>query len=435
MRPRPGLAVAVVTALALASAGVAAAGVWTPAFDVGPVHAPVPWSPGMFEWYPEVHVATAGDLAAFAWTDLDGMGRRLRARTRSASTGAFGPILDVAAGDARLGSATVTVASDGDGVFIWAIRGESIQARQLVDGRLGPVVELARGHVTGASSVAVDAAGDAVVAWEGVDKRVRLRTLSAAGVAGPVVTVATPDLRVGYASVAVAASGRAIVVWDNADRNRRRLRARTASTSGRIGPIVDLWRGHRPRPRDRAIDPTVALADDGAALVAWRLSPSVPDKPFDRAQARFLSAAGRLGPTMTFPHRGADPGYGVALSPGGRGVVAWRQGAGKRLVRAALLSRGGHRGPAVEVSDAPPFPRLSIDGGGRAVFAGATDDGVYARSLSPDDGLGPVEAIAAPGELADGDHGDHVLAAAAGEHAVVAWQHQGASGIRGAIEP
>jgi hypothetical protein len=436
MRRGSGLAVVAVVAVAATAARATTAAIpaaWTAAVDIGPVHEPVPWSPGMPEFYPEVHVASGGELTAFAWTDLDGTGRRLRARIRTAPAATLGPILDVAIGDARLGAATATAGGNGDVLFTWGIRGASIQGRRLSGGQLGPVVELAHGDVSGINAVAMDDAGNAVIAYDHVDKRVQLRTLSAAGVLGRAVTIPTPGLRVGFASVAVAASGRAIVAWDNANRDRRRLHARTASVDGRIGPVLDLWAGRRPY--DRALYPQLAIADDGAALAAWMLSPNAPDKPFDRVQERFVSAAGRLGPTETFPRLGRDPGYAVAMSPSGRGVIMWRQGA-KRLVRAALLSRSGRRGPAVEVSDAEEFPRLSIDAGAGVVFAWGTDDGVYARSLSPDAALGPVSSIAAPGERADGQYSSHALALASRDgQPAIAWSRQGAAVIRGATEP
>ncbi len=428
-----------IAALALAAATSAivpapADAAWSAPFDVAPLHSPVFVGITMEPLRPELQVAAADGVTAFAWTDSDATTTRLRARTRRAVSGALGPIIDIARGDLRLGGITVDVASAGDILFTWAIREERVQARRLIDGRLGPIVELARGQV-GGGRVALDERGDAVVAWthtDNTDKRVQLRSLAPTGALGRVVTVPTPGLHAGYASVAVAPGGRAAVAWDNGVRGARRLFARTATAGGQIGPVRTLWKARRRF--DRALYPDIALAASGDATFAWKFSPNIPDKTLDRTQMRFLSASGRLGPIITFPRRGHDPGYDVAVAPGGNGAIAWRQG-GKRLVRASLLTPGGRLRPANEISNVEAFPRLAVDRGGDATFAWGTDAGVFARVLGGDGALGPVAGLAAPGEVADGPYSEHAVEIATGAGTTVAWQRKDGAAIRAAMGP
>ena len=76
--------------------------------------------------------------------------------------------------------------------------------------------------------MAVDADGDAVFAWAGSNGTaggVKARTLSAAGVLGPVETLSDLDQFADSPDVAVDADGDAAVTWRRSDGANQRIQA------------------------------------------------------------------------------------------------------------------------------------------------------------------------------------------------------------------
>lgn len=427
------VAMSVSVSVVLAGGGAARAAGWAAPFDVASVHPNVPFDAYGHGFGAYVSVGSGGGVTAFAWTDLDAAEHvHVLLRTRTDSGGALGPIHDLGAEDAIAAAPLLAVARDGSVVVAWAREAlgmrSPIVARRLVAGRLGPPVELGSGELSYQQyprlDVVADAGGGASFARVLADKRVQLQALAADGVPGPVVTVPTPDLRIGAPSVAIAASGRAVVAWDNAIRGGRRLYARTASTDGTIGPIVVLWHGRGRHVYDRAIYPDLGISDAGDALVAW-----------DRSghgigvQARFLTAGGRLGPTIDIAPSQFRHGFDVIVAAGGRGAIVWQQGR-RPITRARLMSVGGRLGRAVVAARAATFPALSLDPAGRVLFAWSTNARVLARRLSANGTLEPIASVAAHGERAQGDAYERPVERAAGSSAVVTWQREGDARIR-----
>src|ERR1044072_5135665 len=96
--------------------------------------------------------------------------------------------------------------------------------------------------------VAVDATGDAVLAWV-ADGHVVARTRSAeTGALGPVLAFGGPGAH--FARVVVSADGRATVVWLRDDGAVSRVLARRLSATGTPGPAV---RGGAPGPGGGAL--------------------------------------------------------------------------------------------------------------------------------------------------------------------------------------
>lgn len=230
-RPRAS-AVAYIAAIAiLAWADTAATAAWTRPATIASLHAPV--ASGLLRpgWEPELFVGAGGGSTVYAWTNLDRAGSiHLQARTRATPRGPLGPTLDLSWSQSFYDNAQIAVGPRGHTIIVWSrpapLMQSALQARAIVRGRLGPTIDLPAATLSGVSPygvrVAVDGDGNAVFAWVLGDKRVQLQSLSAAGAPGAVVTVPTPDLRVGAPSVAVAASGAAVVAWDNATRGARR---------------------------------------------------------------------------------------------------------------------------------------------------------------------------------------------------------------------
>ena len=260
------------------------------------------------------------------WADV-AIPHRVQARTLSAA-GVLGPIrtLSRAGHDARLPE--IAVSTNGRAVVVWEERfngaTRQVQARTLsAAGVLGPIQTLSQaGHDAYLPEVAVDADGDAVVVWKrwGSDRRVQARTLSATGVLGPIQTL-SPPASLGPEStdngpkVAVDRLGHAVVVWRNDDNFR--VQARSRSRAGVLGPIQTL---SAPVLHDTFYQ-KVAIDRRGNAVVTW-----VADtQEGQQIQARTLSAAGRLGRLLNLRlptgHLAFD--VRVAVSAQGRAAITY----------------------------------------------------------------------------------------------------------------
>lgn len=126
----------------------------------------------------------------------------------------------------------------------------------------------------GAPKLAMNAAGDALVAWQ-LDGINALAYSPASGF-GRLKTLSQPEKRAQYESLAMNAGGDAVVSWDHCfeqpdcncfedpDRCRTRVEARTYSAAGAYGPRQRLseLNGRRGTPH-------VAVRADGSALVVW----------------------------------------------------------------------------------------------------------------------------------------------------------------------
>ena len=182
-------------------------------------------------------------------------------------------------------------------------------------GRSGPCPP--PGHDAFEPQIASDADGDAVAVWQRSDDsgdwRVQARTISAAGVLGPVRTLS-----------AAGKSGES-----SPDRKRRRRRrgcglaaldysspsrvqARSISAAGALGPVRTLSAAN-------ADSPQIASDADGDAVAVWLgldgLGQSI--------QARTISAADVLGPVQTVSAAPADLPQ-IASDADGDAVAVWR---------------------------------------------------------------------------------------------------------------
>ena len=147
----------------------------------------------------------------------------------------------------------------------------------------GPAQRLsAPGESAHTPEVAVDDAGDAVVAWgafDGAHDLIEARPVSAAGVPGEIRTVSASGQDAFGQQVATDADGDAVVAWVRLDGTSSRVQARALPAGGQPDPTRTL-----SRVGQDAVNPAVASAPGGSALVLWQR--------FDGANARIQGAAG-----------------------------------------------------------------------------------------------------------------------------------------------
>lgn len=215
----------------------------------------------------------------------------------------------------------------------------------------------------GRPAVAVDAVGDAVAAWaEGGDGGTVVRAaFMPAGTAafGPAQTVSqtVPSGPFDPPSVAVA-GGEAIVVWSADGSVSAAIRPAGATV---FGPAARL-----SASADRAQEPEVAVAPDGAATAVWR---TLGEGSSERLVRAVRPPGGAFGPAADIATADGIARPKVAVAPNGRATIIWWQDEGGTR---SLLTKAG--GPADDLAAQAP--------------------GVMVADESPGDGLGSEEALA-----------------------------------------
>ena len=130
-----------------------------------------------------------------------------------------------------------------------------------------PVSISAPGQVVIEPQIASDADGDAVAVWsrfDGSTYRVQARTISAAGVLGPIRTLSAAGQYANRPQIASDADGDAVAVWFNG--SNYRVQARTISAAGALGPTRTV--------AQNAFEPQIASDADGDAVAVWSLERS-----------------------------------------------------------------------------------------------------------------------------------------------------------------
>jgi hypothetical protein len=127
------------------------------------------------------------------------------------------------------------------------------------------------------AQVAVDADGDAVFTWlrfDGANDRVQARARSAAGTLSSVQTLSSSGQNASHPQVAVRrGNGDAVFTWERSDGANFLIEARTRSAAGALRPFTVL-----SDPGQDALEPQVAVDDDGDAAVTWRRSDGANDR-------------------------------------------------------------------------------------------------------------------------------------------------------------
>jgi hypothetical protein len=226
---------------------------------------------------PRVAVSANGS-ALITWSVGNGTNSSVQARSRSAN-GVLGRIQTLS-NSGHDGSPELAIDPAGNAVVAWtSISGTNtspqVKARlRSATGALGPILTLSQaGPYAQNQKVAIGANGDAVITWnsyDGKNTRVQAITLSAAGVLGPLLTLSEADDDGYLPQVAVGGDGNAVVTWMRRFREGTwnwRVEARTLSPAGVLGPIMAL-----SEPGKDADDGPVAVNANGDSIVTWASS-------------------------------------------------------------------------------------------------------------------------------------------------------------------
>ncbi|MEY2442928.1 MAG: hypothetical protein QOJ46_2354 [bacterium] len=384
--------VAVVSVLVALAAAAGAGAAWSPAVRVS--------APGTLS---ALRVgADARGNTTFAWLRRSGDKIVVTLRRRSAQ-GRLGRLVTRSAPGRPKVMLGLAVAPGGSAVAIWSAQGKTgpvrIRALSLsANGAPGPVI-----NVTDVASrrspwpqVVVDENGDAVLMWtQNVGKSVAVmaRRWPAHGGLGPVtdVSAATPSTGFNPPSVAIDADGDALFAWEASD----------GHTNVRI--VTRPWpHGASPgasavvsRPGDYSQKPHVVLAADGSGVVAWGASPH--DRAAVVLHARRTSSSGVLGPIRELGI--GDFNAGLALAPDG---TVFATGSfdidPEGEVRAATLSPADAL-VTTENSFTSDYQAVQVaarPGGALLVWSQRGAASVIARSLSPAGELGAPERVSPP---------------------------------------
>lgn len=262
---------------------------------------------------------------------------------------------------------------------------------QPLDAAAGPGARVVLGEQrpAGAASVAVDAAGDAIVVWEedpfdflsgDAEPQVLARTISHDGSVGPLLTISRPgQATVGVLEplVSIGANGRGHVLWsENLPSSGNagggldlsfetvRVMERSIDVHGTIGAAatamsrVDTQTLNFGRRPGGAMLSAVSFAD-GTTLVAWATLPR--GQTHSRVWARLIGAAGARPPFPVSPRADVEVSAPSVVDHRDRAVIAWTYGIRGPTrfgppgltpglvygVQARGISRSGVTGPAV----------------------------------------------------------------------------------------
>ena len=278
----------------------------------GPWDSPIDLSDDRFRaGTQQVAIDGAGNVVA-AWARSGPSGLVAQAAVRSASSGIWGPPVDLSRPDAAVaGPPSLAVGSGGNALVGWVLASGVVQAAAWSGSWHSPV-DLGSGAAAGVD-VALSASGDAVVVWTaGAVVRAAFRpagsgwtgaadvassahslpapqvaldpagnahavwvggagTLQASararasGAWSPPVALSAPNREATAPQLAVDAAGNAVAVWTDA-----------GATRGAIRPAQGTWQppNDLSRPNEPTRDVRVAFGRVGAALAVWsRLEP------------------------------------------------------------------------------------------------------------------------------------------------------------------
>jgi hypothetical protein len=349
-----------------------------------------------------------------AWQEDDGRLSALRAR-RVHRDGTLGRRLTLAKRAVPFSDEWEWIATGRAGatVAVWEdpedVEGGGIRARRLSRrGKLGPVHRIAASTLGGLdAAVAVDADGNATIAWSRVfhpssqdteplpPTTVHVRRLTAKGELGRTVTLRLGDGFNDHPRVAVAASGRTTVAWGFCCATSS-IGATTIGSNGKIAPVRDISSGAG------GSEPELAMDARGNAVVVWAGRDLM---------ARRIYAGGALGPLQVLGSgQWADSDPRVAFDRAGNASVLWRH---TDTIQFRRISADGTLGPVTNLSGPPGphvpgvgqvfSPALAVDPAGNATVAwskatrhpdpsGAT--ALQVRSVAPTGELGAIRTLA-----------------------------------------
>lgn len=353
---------------------------------------------------PQVAVDDSGDaVATWRARDSDGSNLRIEATTIS-SADVLGPVHTLSSGGGFVFEPQVAIDADGDAIVFWYQQHDGdayrVWARRISSsGVVGPPQALTPAVEQAIDvQVAIDdaAVGTAVAAWvsnDGSPGRIRARSMLTTGELRPTRTLSAPGANAIGPDVAVDADGDAIVAWSRAGR----AQARRLSSADVLGPTQTLSVAGNP-----AFNPRIAVDDDGDAVAVWWRDDGTDEGTSFRAEARTISKTGALGTLRKLSGPGGDGlEPHVATYPGGDSIAVWLRDDGTtRRVHTRAISAAGVLGPVSTLSGAGVdafSPSVAVGDSGDAIAVWERDDltlsRVQARTISTAGVHGPVQTL------------------------------------------
>jgi hypothetical protein len=170
--------------------------------------------------------------------------------------------------------------------------------------------------------VAVGARGDAIVVWIGeADDALHARYRPPGGVLGaPELVAPNADFRAETVTAGVDGAGNATVTWTpERDDERGGMWVRTRSPAGVWGEAQNLG-GYR------VFAPSLAVTDNGTALLAWRQSKTPKHPNLNQVAVSGRAPGGTFAPARVLAGINRDPGEPtVAANDRGDAVVVWSE--------------------------------------------------------------------------------------------------------------
>jgi len=248
-------------------------------------------------------------------------------------------------------SSSVALDADGDFVVVWQgevagsgdeIRAQRFDARGVAQGGEFAVNTVSKGDQN-LPSVALDADGDFVVAWQSLvagNLVIRARRFDARGVAqGEEFAVhATSGDDHSAPAVAIDADGDFVVVWESSLNGSYEIRARRFAAGG-VALDREITVNTLTASSQRA--PSVAIDADGDFVVAWRSNIA---GSFEIRAQRFTAGGVAQGDELAVNARkaGDQLAPSVAIDADGDFVVAWENAwEGDFAIRARRFTAGG----------------------------------------------------------------------------------------------
>ena len=358
-------------------------------------------------------------------------GLALLASAPAAASASWGEPLFLSPAGQDANSPDIAMDKDGDALAIWnrvdgAFNRVEVRPRSAagVWGAVSPPLSPAGQHASD-PQVALDEDGDALLIWrrsDGANQRVQYRTRSKTGVLGPVGNLSNTGADAVQPRVAVDDDGDAIVTWYRSDGANFRVQARTRTAAGTWSAITNLSsagvHAYNPRP---------AIDDAGDGVVVWYRH----DGTYNRVQMRAHPVAGPWGALQAISPVDLDASYPVVdMDTDGDAVIAWQQQDESLLQRVVARHRSaaGVFGAIDTLSDVTgSAPEVAMGPGGTATVVYQRDPGmiglVEARLRAVSGAWGPVKVLA----YTPGDAYEPHAAAGSGS-SVAVWRHQDGDG-------
>jgi hypothetical protein len=381
---------------------------------------------------PVLSMGPSGDVAA-VWME----GGNVVAAVRPAGTGVFTPQTVSTPGDnsawpsaavSASGAVAVTWIDETDAQYEVAVRPPGATGFS-APVQAGPL----NGTIPQETTVAIDDAGNVLLGEVpgvgGGNSEVAYAWLPAGGaVTLTPVTAATSNASLPV--VAMNGAGDAVVAWyDNIGTTHTIVRAITRPAGGAFGSTQTLTAGS-----DYAFNMKVAIGADGQAAIVWQAGTTVP--PYR------VEATGSAGPAdlLTLPQtlspaggNSEHPAIGVGAN--GEAVAAWEQSGATGPEAVASAMAGGSFGAPTSLGEAEAgAPEVASDASGDALIAWGANlpgggEGVEAVMRTAGGALSLELVLSEPGEKIDNTLSGIAPAASAGMdsagEAVVGWERNG----------